>query len=136
LIISNFVLNILIALYFVLNHFFGFFLISLRIWFNLIFISTLVLILFIVIYFFLILFLINFFIYQIWSQLFWFLFILFKIIYEIGFFFNFIIFYMADLILILFIDVCFVWNNLSNWISFSILSSFGFFIFHIWSLFF
>jgi len=59
LIISNLVLKLLIAIYFILNLFFS--ILSFRIWFNLIFILTLVLIFMIVIYFFLIIFLIEIF---------------------------------------------------------------------------
>jgi hypothetical protein len=77
---------------------------SLRIWFNLIFILTLVLIFMIVICFSLIIFLI----YQIWSLFFWLLLILFEIIYEIVIIiilisssFNF--FYILDLISIILI---------------------------------
>ena len=67
----------------ILFEFFFFSISSLKIWFNLIFILTLVLIFMIIIYFSLIIFLIEFFIYQIWSSFFWLLLILFKIIYEI-----------------------------------------------------
>ena len=56
---------------------------SIRIWFNSIFILTLILIFMIIICFTLIIFLLKFFIYQIWSSFFWLLFILFEIIYEI-----------------------------------------------------
>jgi hypothetical protein len=41
------------------------------------------------------------------------LFDLFEMIYKIGFFFNFIpfnIFYLSDLVLILLIDICFIWD--------------------------
>jgi hypothetical protein len=65
-----------------------FFLQFLPLEFDLIFTSILFLILLIVIYFSLIPFLIEIcFIYQIWSPFFWLLFILFKIIYKIRFFF-------------------------------------------------
>ena len=89
------------------------------IWFNLIFIWTLVLILLIVICFF---FLIEIcFIYQTRFSFFWLLFILFEINYKIEFFLNFILlyfFYLLDLVFILLIVTCFIWSNLWNWIFF------------------
>ena len=90
---------------------------TLRIWFNLIFISILVFIFIIVICFSLIIFNWNFFIYQIWSSFFWLLFTLFEIIFKIVIFFNFILFqlfYLLDLISIIFIVIYFIWDILWN----------------------
>jgi hypothetical protein len=116
LIITNLILKFFIAIYFVLNLFFS--ISPLRIWFNLIFILTLILIFMIVICFSLIIFLLKFFIYQIWSSFFWLLLILFEIIYQIIIIiiilisspFNF--FYMLDLISIILIVIYFIWDNL------------------------
>ena len=116
LIITNLILKFFIAIYFVLNIFFS--ISPLKIWFNLIFILTLIHIFMIVICFSLIIFLLKFFIYQIWSSFFWLLLILFEIIYEIIIIiiilisspFNF--FYMLDLISIILIVIYFIWDNL------------------------
>jgi hypothetical protein len=66
---------------FYLNPFFSN--LSLKFWFNFIFILTLVLIFIILFNFLLSFFKLKFFIYQIWSSFFWLLLILFKIIYKI-----------------------------------------------------
>jgi hypothetical protein len=81
LIITNLILKLLIAIYFVLNFFSSISL--LRIWLNLIFILTLVLIFMIVICFSLIIFLIAIFYLSNLVLIFWLLLILFVIIYEI-----------------------------------------------------
>jgi len=111
-----------------------FFLISsLKIWFNLIFILTSVLIFMTIIYFSLVIFLIEIFYHQIWSSFHWLLPILFKIIYEIVIIiilisssFNF--FYLLNLISIILIIIYFIWDNLWNYIFFSISLSFNFLI--------
>jgi hypothetical protein len=119
LIISNFIFNLLIAIYFVLSFFLTS---SFRIWFNLIFISTLILIFFIVICFSPILFLIEIFypsnlifilliaIYFIWNNLY--NYIIFLILLS----FNF--FYLSNLFSVILIIIYFIWYNLLNYFFF------------------
>jgi hypothetical protein len=149
LIISNLIIKLLIAIYFVLNFFFS--ISSLRIWFNLIFIFildrnyfskvvknlemsyylliilNLILKLLIVIYFILIFFSISSF--RIWCNLIFISILVF--IFMIVIFFSFInflikIFYLSDLVFILLIVIYFIWNNLWNCNLFLISSSFNF----------
>jgi len=92
---------------------------SLKIWFNLIFILTLVLIFITIIYFSLVIFLIEIFYHQIWFSFYWLLLILFKIIYEIIIIIilissSFKFFYLLDLISIILIIIYFSWDHLWN----------------------
>jgi hypothetical protein len=118
-------------IYFVLNIVFSS-ISPLRIWFNLIFILTLVLI-FIIVIFFLIIFLIKIFYlsnlvlillivtYFIWNNL-W------NYNYNYCNFIIFNFFYLLNLISVILIVIYFIWDNLWNWIFFSISFLFNFLI--------
>jgi hypothetical protein len=117
LIMSNLVLKLSIAIYYVWIFFFS--ISSLKNWFNLIFILTLVLIFITIIYFSLVIFLIEIFYHQIWFSFYWLLLILFKIIYEIIIIIilissSFKFFYLLDLISIILIIIYFSWDHLWN----------------------
>jgi hypothetical protein len=77
---------------------------------------------------------------QIWSLLVSLLVVLFGIIYNIWVFFQFhsrsIFFHHSNFIYIIFIIICFIWDNVLNWFCFAISSFLSFISYQIWSSFF